>query len=180
MHAAFGLAGRSYSKVRPDGEPPLRLALYLLLYTGQRGGDVIKMRWADVVGDTILICLEKTNRQNPDRIAIPIHSNLARILELTPRDSNFVLTSNWKRPYANVSTFSHAMSYVLEKIGAGDYTAHGLRKNAGEALAEAGCTENEIMAVLGHLTSKMAQHRVRKANRGHLARSAMSKREQAK
>jgi hypothetical protein len=33
---------------------------------------------------------------------------------------------------------------------------HGLRKNAGMELAEAGATVEEIMAVLGHKTPKMA------------------------
>ena len=32
---------------------------------------------------------------------------------------------------------------------------HGLRKTAAARLAEAGCTEQEIMAVTGHVTSRM-------------------------
>ena len=39
----------------------LRLAVSLLLYTGQREGDVIRMKWADIRNDEILVVQEKTN-----------------------------------------------------------------------------------------------------------------------
>ena len=59
-------------------------------------------------------------------------------------------------PFANAQTLSHAIRNRLEALGIEDYTMHGLRKNAGMELAEAGCTVEEIMAVLGHKTPKMA------------------------
>jgi hypothetical protein len=51
---------------------------------------------------------------------------------------------------------SHAIRNRLETLGIEGYTMHGPRKNAGMQLAEAGCTVEEIMAVLGHKTPKMA------------------------
>ena len=44
------------------------------------------------------------------------------------------------------------------QIGSKEYTAHGLRKNAAKALAEAGCTVHQIMAITGHRTWKQAMH----------------------
>jgi hypothetical protein len=44
----------------------------------------------------------------------------------------------------------------LEAPGIKDYAMHGLRKNAGMELAEAGCPVEEMMAVPGHNTPKMA------------------------
>ena len=43
------------------------------------------------------------------------------------------------------------------QIGAGECSAHGLRCNAATALAEAGCSVPEIMAITGHKTFKEAQ-----------------------
>ena len=56
---------------------------------------------------------------------------------------------------------SHAIRNRLEALGLNrtdvkGYTMHGLRKNAGMELAEAGAEVMEIMAVLGHKTPKMA------------------------
>ena len=63
--------------------------------------------------------------------------------------------------------------------GAGHLTTHGLRKNAGVALAEAGATVPEIQAVLGHRTPHMALHYAREANKRTLAASGVRKRERA-
>lgn len=53
--------------------------------------------------------------------------------------------------------------------------AHGLRKAAGGLLAEMGCTENEIMAVLGHADERTTAIYTRSASRRMLAKSAMNK-----
>ena len=36
------------SKALAAGDSVLRLGLYLLLFTGQREGDVIRMKWGDI------------------------------------------------------------------------------------------------------------------------------------
>ena len=48
--------------------------------------------------------------------------------------------------------------YPHAKLGITGHSIHGLRKNAGKALAEAGCGEREITAILGHKTFQMAAH----------------------
>jgi integrase len=53
-----------------------RLAFALLLYTGQRRGDVVRMRWTDIEGGRIGVCQGKTGT----RLAIPIHPALERAL----------------------------------------------------------------------------------------------------
>jgi len=52
---------------------------------------------------------------------------------------------------------------------------HGLRKACGVRLAEAGCTADEIMAVLGHRTLAEAQRYTIEADRQRMAATAMSK-----
>ena len=53
---------------------------------------------------------------------------------------------------------------TLRAMGHGEYTTHGLRKNAGIMLAENGATVPQIMAALGHKTPKMALYYCRLAN----------------
>ena len=61
------------------------------------------------------------------------------------------------------------------QIGAGEYTAHGLRANAAMALAEAGCTLHHVMAITGHRTFKMAMHYTRRAAQKQLAQEAIDR-----
>ena len=61
------------------------------------------------------------------------------------------------------------------QIGSKEYTAHGLRKNAAKALAEAGCTVHQIMAITGHKTLKQAMHYTQQATQKKLAQQAIDK-----
>ena len=85
---------------------------------------------------------------------IPVHKRLAAILKETPRQSEFILNNRWGRPYKNGDALSGVIKRVLTEDlkNAAHLTTHGLRKNAGVALAEAECTVSEIMAILGHKT----------------------------
>src|SRR5258705_4916889 len=56
-----------------------------------------------------------------------------------------------------------------------DCQPHGLRKAAGRRLAEAGCSANEIMSVLGHQTLAEAERYTRDADQAHLATGAFAK-----
>jgi len=156
---------------------PLRLALHLLLYTGQRVGDVVTMKWADIVDGCIRVTQEKTF----EKVVIPIHTRLAALLEETPRRGDYILTNRFGRPYKNADALSGVIKRVLtdDLNDAGHLTTHGLRKNAGIALAEAGCEVPEIQAILGHRTPHMALHYVEQANKARLAKRANRKRELA-
>ena len=56
-----------------------------------------------------------------------------------------------------------------------DCRPHGLRKAAGRRLAEAGCSANEIMSILGHKTLAEAERYTREADQAKLAVAAVLK-----
>lgn len=56
-----------------------------------------------------------------------------------------------------------------------DCVVHGLRKTAARKLAEAGCSEDEIMSVTGHASAQMVRLYVRGAKRSKMADSAVLK-----
>jgi integrase len=154
----------------------MRLALHLLLYTGQRVGDVVTMKWSDIANERMTVVQEKTG----EKVIIPVHIRLAALLKETPRRSEFILNNRWGRPYKNADALSGVIKKVLiDDLHAGHLTTHGLRKNAGIALAEAGCEVPEIQAILGHRSPHMALHYAAQANKGRLAESANRKRERA-
>jgi integrase len=134
----------------------VRLGLH---YTGQRGGDVAAMKWEDFDGARIHVVQEKTGKKLWLNCPKPLLAALKREQRNTNRE--FIFANSYGKPWASAQTLSHAIRDRLETLGINDsaskgYTMHGLRKNAGMELAEAGCTVEEIMAVLGHKTPRMA------------------------
>ena len=95
-----------------------------------------------------------------------------------PRRAETILVGDRGRALTAAS-LSVMVTRELRKMGVTGYSIHGLRKNAGKALAEAGCGEKEIMAILGHKTVQMVAHYTKRANQRTLARSAMGKLEAA-
>jgi len=126
-----------------------------LHYTGQRGGDVVKMKWEDFDGSRIYVVQEKTGKKLWLNCPKPLLVALKRE-QRRKTNREYIFHHAYDAPFANAQTLSHAIRNRLEALEIEGYTMHGLRKNAGMELAEAGCTVEEIMAVLGHKTPKMA------------------------
>jgi integrase len=154
--------------------PSLRWAVRLALYTGQRRSDLVKMMWSQFDGEFI----EVRQRKTDELLSIPCHKVLRAELETMPRRGDTILVGDRGGPLTAAS-LSVMVSRTLRAMGSSGYSIHGLRKNAGKALAEAGCGEREIMAILGHKTFQMVSHYTKRANQRILARSAMNKLEAA-
>jgi integrase len=152
-------------------EPHLRQYRMGLHYTGQRGGDVLKMKWADYKNGTISVVQEKTD----EKVWIACPAVLRDMLDAMPRVSDYIFTNSRGQRYADSTSLSNALRNHLRKCGFKDYSMHGLRKNAGMELALAGCNPNEIMAVLGHKTPKMALFYAKQADKVRLAQTASEK-----
>jgi enterobacteria phage integrase len=150
------------SEARP--KPIAQLALALLLYTGQRGSDVVRIKWADYDGIGIAVRQLKTGAH----LWIRCHKKLKAILDSTPRQSEFILTSRYGSGYT-AGGLRDLITAATAQIGAVGCTAHDLRCNAAIALAEAGCNDHEIMAVTGHRTFREAQRYTAKANQKKLS-----------
>jgi integrase len=82
----------------PIGSRP-RLALELLLSTGQRRGDMVKMGWQHIEGDCIAVRQEKTD----EPLLIPIDASLAAALKLLPRTNMTFLLGELGQPLTSKS-----------------------------------------------------------------------------
>jgi enterobacteria phage integrase len=148
-----------------------RTAFALLLYTGQRASDVKAMSWQDVENTAIRVVQGKTGA----KLWIPLHPELARILDAWPKASVVMLTARLDKPFTSQS-FSKYMAARIGLAGLPDRcVAHGLRKAAARRLAEAGCSANEIAAVTGHATLEEVSRYTKAADQKRLAQSAMGR-----
>lgn len=159
----------AFERGHPEGSRA-RLALALLLYTGQRRSDVIRMGRQHVRDGELTITQQKTGAV----VTVPLHARLLAEIDRHPRDRlTFLLTAAGK-PFS-AAGFGNWFREVCDAAGLKGLSAHGLRKAASRRLAEAGCTDREIMAITGHETEKEVTRYTRAADRERMARAAADK-----
>ena len=158
----------AYEKHWPTGTRE-RLAMTLLLYTGQRRSDVVTMGRQHVKAGRISVVSVKTNT----RLAIRIHPALQREIDAAPAGMTFILTA-FGVPFS-AAGFTSWFRERAEMAGIEGRTPHGLRKAAGRRLAEAGCSAKQIAAVLGHATLSEVERYTRDADQVGLADAAVDK-----
>jgi integrase len=146
-----------------------RLALALLLYTGQRRSDVVRMGRQHIDDNMLAVSQVKTNAQ----VWIPIHDDLAAILAQVSGNLTFLLT-DYGKPYT-AAGFGNWFRIQCRSAGLRNCSAHGLRKAAARRLAEAGCSTHEIASITGHASLKEVARYTEAVDRKRLAKSAMIK-----
>ncbi|MEN3791846.1 tyrosine-type recombinase/integrase [Fulvimarina sp. MAC3] len=151
------------------GSKPV-LALRIMLYTGAARQDAAAMGWQNVRGERIAYRRHKTGGE----VDIPIIEELAEALELVDRLQLLFVTWGEGRGY-KPETFANWFKDQCAAAGLPHCNTHGLRKAGATRLANAGATEFQIMAFLGHKTPEEARTYVKKANRATLGTDAIEK-----
>lgn len=143
-------------------------AVALALYTGQRLGDCLAMRWSSVTPNGIALTQQKTGKA----LVIPVHKRLATVIEKIPRRAVTILTNSEGRPWRRFqATWAKHKPKLVKEQG---LVFHGLRKSAVVMLLEAGCSEAEVSAVTGQ-TLAMVAHYAKQVNQQRLAAAAILK-----
>jgi integrase len=151
-----------------------RLAFALLLYTGQRGGDVVKMLRSDIVEGRIRVAQDKARKGTINELLIPIHPALARALKAGPVvGMKHLITTARGLPLRQLTKFIAAATKAAGLPPR--CVAHGLRKAALRRLAEAGSTTKQIAAVSGHRSLQEIERYTARADQAGLAESAIAK-----
>lgn len=146
-----------------------RRAFALALYTGQRRGDLIVMTRGHCRDGSIAVKQNKTGTE----LAIPEHPELTA--ELVSVSHMSLLTNEHGRAFEE-KEFSKWFARAIDAAGLPvECVLHGLRKAAARCLAEAGCTEDEIKAITGHVTSAMISKYTRGTNQKRQAHAAITK-----
>lgn len=126
------------------------LIFELCLGTGQRIGDVLKMRWSDIEGNGINVTQGKTGTP----LWVPFTASLQAVLDKTPKIGPTICAWGHGKPTSYRSAHEKVMN-VRKQIGAEEFDLHGLRYSAAAELAALGCSDELIMSVTGHQTRAM-------------------------
>lgn len=145
-----------------------RLAVDLLLFTGLRISDAIKIGRQHVKGGVLTIRTGKTGAQ----VSIPVFPELQRSIDATKTGTLTFLITERGRPFASSYSFGPWFRKACDDAGLPHCTAHGLRKAGATIAANAGATVHELMAMFGWARSSMAEVYTKTADRTRLARSA--------
>lgn len=155
-------------KALTSSDDLLRLSAHLLYYTAQRIGDVCAMRWSDLHAGRLSIVQQKTGKA----LDIPLHAALAAELARTPRRGLLILARPDGRPIT-ATVIRGRMKAHGDDFGV-HIVPHGLRKNAVNALLEAGCSAAETAAVSGQ-SLQMVEHYAKARSQSKLGSAAVLK-----
>lgn len=164
---------RQFEERHPVGSKA-RLALALLLYTGQRRSDVVALGRQHIKDGWVTITQVKNRNRKPVTLSIPVRPELKAIIDATPSGNLTYLVTAFGKPFT-ANGFGNWFRERCDEAGLPHCSAHGLRKAAAARLAELGASESEIMAVTGHTTSKEIVRYTRGARQKVLAANAMAR-----
>lgn len=124
---------------------PMRNALMLALWTGQRQGDLLRLPWSSYDGKCVRLRQSKTDRA----VTIPAGPTLRTVLEQVAKVGPVILTNQRGLPWTS-SGFRASWRKLCAKAGISGLTFHDLRGSAVVRLSKAGATVPEIATFTGH------------------------------
>jgi integrase len=147
-----------YRAHHPLGTRP-RLAFEVILNTGLRRGDAVRLGRQHIKDGWITIKMEKTEFD----LTIPVLDPLRSAIAAGPTGDLAIIATNSGAPFTKES-FGNLFRQWCEEAGVSK-SAHGLRKLAAAQAAEAGATEEELQAWFGWQTIGQSSTYTRSASR---------------
>jgi integrase len=148
-----------------------RLALALLLFTGQRRSDITRFGRQHVREGKLTFTQYKGRNRKPKRLTLPILPALQRVIDASPCGEMTYLVNELRRAFTDAGFGNWFRDRCVEAAVPG--RAHGLRKAGAVIAADNGATAHQLMAIFGWDTLKMAERYTRGADQKRLAQSAM-------
>jgi integrase len=148
-----------------------RVWLDVLLYTGLRRGDAVRLGRQHVRDNVATIKTEKS--QGEIEVALPILPVLAETLAHGPTGDLAFICGEHGAPLTKES-FGNLFKDACKAAGVPG-SAHGVRKIAATRAANAGATVAQLEAIFGWVGGTMAAHYTRSADRRRLAAQAIEK-----
>ncbi len=154
-------------------------AMILGVYTGQRESDILRLPWSTIKNGVIEMIRDSesgdlSQAKTSTELWIPLHRDLQAYLSSLEKKATLIVVDEKGLPF-KVDRFRHRFHDAVVACGLDGLTFHGLRKKATEMLAEAGCTDREIMAITGHQTHAMVSRYLDRSGRKQRARAAIRK-----
>jgi integrase/recombinase XerD len=155
------------------------LALTLLIVTACRRSDLVLLGPSNIKNvdghPYISFVQEKTGYLDRARVQIPLVKPLADAIAATTIGEETFLITDYGKPFSK-NGFGNRFKTWCREAGLGDHlAAHGVRKAVGVILAEAGCSQYEIMSIHGHSDPATSKIYTATVERRKLAETGMGR-----
>lgn len=161
-----------YRKCHPIGSRA-RLALELLLWTGQRRGDGYLFGPDDLKDGLFQIVQGKTGKELWIPLAPPLEAAIKAMPE-PPEGVKAFLLSEWGKPYSYAS-FGNKMRDWCDDAGLPQCTAHGLRKANARRMAELEMNNSMLKSIGGWSNDREVGIYTAAADQARLAKQAIAR-----
>ncbi|WP_455482537.1 tyrosine-type recombinase/integrase [Bartonella sp. B35(2025)] len=142
-----------------------RVWIDVLLYTGLRRGDAVRIGWKDVTDNVIYLKTEKS--QFKTDVFLPILPELTETLKIGPiGDETFICGKSGNKLVKE--SFGNLFREACNAAGI-KKSAHGLRKLAATRAANSGATVSQLKAIFGWTEDSMTSLYTKTADRKRLA-----------
>lgn len=166
---------KQFFAVHKFGSKPY-IAMNVLLWTGCRIEDLTMLgRRFECVIDGVEALRWVPLKKGSSEVCTPLFAPLkAATRSATVQGATYVL-GRGGNPYSSGDSMSAIFKDWCRDAKLGHLSAHGVRKGLAEVLAELGCSQYEIMAILGHSEAKTSEVYTRRVERWKLAQGAMGR-----
>jgi integrase len=162
---------QQYEARHPIGSKA-RLALGLLLLTGQRRSDIVRLGRQHLRNSKLTFTQHKGRNRKPKNLTLPLLPSLKAIIEASPCGDLTFLVNDLGRPFSDAG-FGNKFRDWCDQAGLRHCSAHGLRKAGATIAANNGATSRQLMSIFGWDTLKEAERYTRAADQARLAEDAM-------
>lgn len=164
---------RRFKAAHPPGTTP-HLWLTLQAFTACRIGDALWLGRGQEVAAGDQVWLEwQPRKKGSAPVSIPMLPPLWQATRAARVVGAAYLLAETGRPFTSVEALRVRVQRWCTAAGLEGRSSHGVRKAVAELLAEMGCTQHQIMAVMAHTQAKTSEIYTRGANRRILAAEAM-------
>lgn len=146
-----------------------RLALEIMLWTGNRKSDALKLGRQHIKNGAFHLRQQKGNKP----LILPIAPALAEAILAMPENGQLALiTTEYGKPFS-VKGFGDRMRKWCDAAGLHDRSAHGLRKTISERMALAGAGNPGIKSITGHSGNSEVALYTKSVDQERLAKETM-------
>lgn len=114
-------------------------------------------------------------KKGSSEVTIPLLSPLRAAIRAQKVIGETYVLGRGGKPFSSGDSMSAMFKRWCKDAKLDHLSAHGIRKAGAEFYAEQGCSQYEIMAIMGHSEAKTSEVYTKKVSRGKLAASAMNR-----
>lgn len=133
----------------------IKSVLWLMLYTGCRGGEVVSIMWRDVDFERGVLYFPTSKNGLPHTVFLSTQAK--EILKAVDRsESLYVFPSPISQKHIRQHAVVWQIAEFRESLGVDHWTSHDIRRTVGTGLAKLGCSRVIQDRILNHVDSSVS------------------------